>query len=550
MDERSSVYRVLVNHFFRRFFDSDTLQVEGETLTTVVRAVATVAMPGLIVAFFLQNQYPQRTSWGAIEDQYFFVLVSFVVMGAVAIFQWEMLFPDRLDFLVLSPLPVKPRHLLAAKVAALGGFLALFLISSNIFGALILPAISKGDFFRQVYAHVVAVTLAGTFAALFFLALSGVMLCVLNAEGFRAVSPIVQMFSVAALVLAALHYLMYGDSMDLLLGQPLGTARWMPTFWFLGVYEDLLHGGRGSAFAHAMALMAYRATLVAASVVLLTYPAAWARMRKLALEGVPGSHKHKLRFTTRLFQQMTVRPGERAVFAFIGQTVARNNRYQVYLALYSGVGLALATACAVTFRLNRLTPRLSLSDGGLHAMVPLLLFWLILGLRTAFAIPLNLSAGWIFRVTGVSVKECSSAGRSWILLCGIFATCGILVTLRLAGWDARRLLVQALLGFCLSVLLTDGFFLGSPGVPFNKARMPGKTSLPLMLTLYIGVLPLFVYGVAALGVHIEKHLPEILLPIAAAVFFHALALRLRDRPEEIEEEMEGYEGEFQLLGLS
>jgi hypothetical protein len=95
MSETQSVTHILTRHFFRRFFDSDTIQVEGETLTTIIRAISVVAAPGLMLAFFLQNQYPRRSQWGAIQDQYFFVLFSFVVMGAIAIFEWEMLFPDR-----------------------------------------------------------------------------------------------------------------------------------------------------------------------------------------------------------------------------------------------------------------------------------------------------------------------------------------------------------------------------------------------------------------------------------------------------------------------
>src|ERR1700736_844088 len=98
MSERLRVTWTLVGHFFRRFFDNDTVQVDGDTLTTVVRAVSIVAVPGLMFAFFLQNQYPRRPLWGRIEDEYFFVLFSFVVMGAVSIFEWEMLFADRLDF--------------------------------------------------------------------------------------------------------------------------------------------------------------------------------------------------------------------------------------------------------------------------------------------------------------------------------------------------------------------------------------------------------------------------------------------------------------------
>jgi hypothetical protein len=289
MLKTQSATRILTRHFFRRFFDSDTVQVEGETLTTVVRAIAIVAVPGLICAFFLQNQYPKRSLWGAIEDQYFFVLLSFVVMGAVAIFEWEMLFPDRSDFLILTPLPLKPLKMFAAKTAALIAFLTIFLVSCNVFGSLILPAVSKGFFFRHLYAHGCAVLLAGAFAVLSFLALGGLLLCLLGATFFRVVSPIVQMSSITVLVLLMLQYMKYGDAIQAWLRAPLGIARWIPPLWFLGIYEHLLRASAAPPFAREMAWYGVAATLVSAAVVLLTYPMAWARMRRMAIEGTRGN---------------------------------------------------------------------------------------------------------------------------------------------------------------------------------------------------------------------------------------------------------------------
>src|SRR5665213_1572382 len=349
MAKRNHVTQFLIVHFFRRFFDNDTIQVDGDTLTTVVRAVSVVAIPGLIVAFFLQNQYPGRSLWGSIEDQYFFVLFSFVVMGAVSIFEWEMLFPDRQDFLILSPLSLKPLQMLAAKAVALIGFMTLFLVGCNFFGTLLLPMVSKGNLFRHIFAHAVAVSLAGIFAALLFLALGGVLLCLLGAARFRIVSPIMQMLSVTALALLLLQYAQYGDSMQALLSKPLGMMRWMPPLWFLGIYEQLLHGDAAPAFAREMSLYALRGTVIAAAVVLLTCPIAWARMRTMAVEGISRRRRQPSRWLASLVHSVVRRPGERAVFHFVGQTIARNNRYQIYLAMYGGTGLALAIACAVSF---------------------------------------------------------------------------------------------------------------------------------------------------------------------------------------------------------
>ncbi len=553
MPEHTGITRMLVQHFFRRFFDNDTLQVQGDTLITVVRAACAVAVPGLMYAFFLQLAYPPkppRPLWGRVQDEYFFILVSFVVMGLASIFEWEMLFPDRLDFLILTPLPLKARQLLIAKVTALFAFFAIFLCSSNISGTVIFPLLLPKNPFPQMAAHAVAVLCAGACAVLFFLAVGGVLLCALGAARFRVVSPVMQMLSVAALVLLLLHYFRYIDTLQSLLASPQGWVRCVPPFWFLGIYESLLRGQAAPPFAHPFARLGLQATAVAFAIVLVTYPLAWIRMRRLAMEGSTHQRGQESPLLSRLLHRVVRIPGERAVFHFIGQTVARNNRYQVYLAMYGGSGLALAIACVVTFNAHggRLIP--ALSSKGMHAIMPLLLFWVVAGLRTAFAFPLNLPASWVFRVAGVDMAHCASAARAWVLFCAVSLAAILFAVVSSAQQDCKQLLVQAGCGLCLCVLLTDMVFFFQAGVPFTQPRMPGKTSLPLMLTLYVGVFPLFVYGVVFMETQMEKQLLKLLFLAAATTLLHAGLIALRRELGEASEEVEGYEGEFQVLGLS
>ena len=200
-----------MQHFFRRFFENDALDSDGNASTTMARALAIAAAPGLMFAFFLQNSYPQRTAWGRVEDQYFFVLFSFVVMAGVALFEWERLFPERLDFLVLTPLPLHPGQLLRAKAAALGCLLAFFLLAANLLGGLLLPAVSKGVFWRFVWAQSVAVTLAGLFGAVAVMGFGALLLCVLPEVVFRRFSPLFQMLATMVLALLVLQYALFGD---------------------------------------------------------------------------------------------------------------------------------------------------------------------------------------------------------------------------------------------------------------------------------------------------------------------------------------------------
>jgi hypothetical protein len=193
--------------------------------------------------------------------------------------------------------------------------------------------------------------------------------------------------------------------------------------------------------------------------------------------------------------------------------------------------------------------RLGLSEHGLHAVMPMLVFWTIAGLRTAFAFPVNLQAGWIFRVTGVDLRECATAARRWATLCAGCVAGAILLTQRMAGWDARKLAVQAVCGACLCLLLSDGFFFAQRSVPFNQARMPGKVSFPLMLTLYIGVYPMYVVGMGRLEIWLERHALHLATVCFVAAAVHWAAAWLRGMSSEAEDLAE-YDGEFQVLGLT
>ncbi len=543
------VTRILTGHFFRRFFDNDTLQVEGDTVTTVARAVSAVAVPGLMFAFFLQNQYPARTRWGAIQDQFFFVLLSFVVMGLVTILEWEMLFPDRMDFLILGPLPLRSREMLGAKAAALAGFAGLFLFGTNALSTSLYPLVAKAGFWWPAVAQATAVGMAGMFAVMSFLALNGMLRSVLDTPRFRVVSPAVQMVSVMGLVLLLLGYLRYGDSLEALLSGGMGRmdfVRWVPPVWFLGLYDRMLWGAGAPAFAGEVAPYAVRGTAVAAGVVAVTYPVAWARMRRAAIEGDAGRRRRPVGWVSGVVHGVVRRPGERAVFGFIGQTMRRNTRYQVYLAMYCGTGLALAVACGVG---ERSGGGMGVSERGLRAVMPLLLFWVVAGLRTAFAMPLQMGARWVFRVAGGDGEGCVAAPRRWATVGAIGVVAVVLVGLWGAGLGWRGLVVQGVLGVGLCLLLTDGFFF-RPRVPFTQPRMPGKVNFPLMLTLYVGVLGPFCFAMVWLAGWMERELWRLVwVGLGTAVVHRGLRWMARG-PMEVEEEMEGYEGEFQLLNLS
>ncbi len=366
-----------------------------------------------------------------------------------------------------------------------------------------------------------------------------------SADSWRLelVSRAVQLTGVAVLTWLLLAVPMFAGSMRALMNAPLEWMWWMPPFWYLGVEEKILLGDAAPAFAGPMAREGVWALVIVLTITAVTYPLAWRRKQKMALEGASG-RGWRLGLLDRLVAWVGARrPEARAMFGFIGQTLRRNQRYQTYLTMYGGVGLAIAGTCVVTMQLRTGRVVVGLSDAGLHALIPMLLFWLIVGLRTAFAFPVDMGARWVFATSGVELGGCAAAARRWVILQGLALGAVILILLRAAHWDARKLAVQAVVGVCLTYVLADGFFAFRRGVPFTRPRMPGRSSLPMVVFLYAGFFPYFVMGMIDGEIALERKLWRLWIPIAVAVGLR-LTLREMERREGllyevIEEEIEG-----------
>ena len=97
--QEQSQFRLLVRHFLERFFNNDMVSADGETEARLLQVAYAIALPGIVVALFLVPSYHaplERPFWSQVSDHYFYVLYSFVAVGAVSIFSWDLLFPDLL----------------------------------------------------------------------------------------------------------------------------------------------------------------------------------------------------------------------------------------------------------------------------------------------------------------------------------------------------------------------------------------------------------------------------------------------------------------------
>ena len=163
----------LTKHFFHQFFANEFVSRGGESRLTVVHVLALLAVPPILYTFYLVIPYssiaaffPWQYPVTSLIDHCRYVTLSMVVMGFVALLEWDAIFLDCRDFAILTPLPVKPTTICAAKIAALLAFLSLFVVDVAGVPTLLYPLVEaegiRGNvsflqLCNMVAAHAVAV---------------------------------------------------------------------------------------------------------------------------------------------------------------------------------------------------------------------------------------------------------------------------------------------------------------------------------------------------------------------------------------------------------
>lgn len=538
-----SRFEVLVRHIFDRLLNNEAF---GEDAALRVTQLAyAIALPGVLVALFLFPAYhglpphpEERSFWSQAADHLFYVTYSFVILGTTMVFQWELLFPDLLDVYVLSSLPIGRARLLLGRVTALAIFLLLVLAGTTGLGAIFLPAVAdlRCGFWRHFAAHTVAVTISGVFAALLFVAIQGVLVCLPGRRLYTRVAPLLKTLSVVALLTTLCLFPILSHYLSALLGSRSEGVRWFPPFWFLGLYELLLGGDAAKPIFHELARTGLWALAGAAAIAGATYPVAYVRQVRRQIEGTP-LQGNPVRFgapARRLLHLVVVRaPRARAIFHFVAQTLSRLQRLHLYLAMYAGLGLALVLSGIVVFQITSEPIRIAASVYGVRLAVPVLAFWAVAGLRTALLAPLARQGSWIFKVIDghPQVEELRGA-ETLVRFTATVLTLTAVAGLHLWGpAEIRGVVVtlgQVIVAVGLCVVLTDLFFLTMRTIPFTSKRMTSTKELPVILVRYLVIFPAFALTMVNEEQWIEASGPHLLLTGLGFACAHVALSRVRD----------------------
>src|SRR5262249_47797343 len=146
-----------------------------------------------LVLYFMRHQFfdVYRAS---VPDEYFFIVYSMVITGAVVILKWDRLFPDRQDYDNLAILPISTKQIFGSSLLALLFLAALFAIDINWAACFIFPfaVTSRYDtlnaYTEFFIAHTSAVILASLFACFALLSLMGLTILLSPQRYFRQAS--------------------------------------------------------------------------------------------------------------------------------------------------------------------------------------------------------------------------------------------------------------------------------------------------------------------------------------------------------------------------
>lgn len=413
--ERPFVY--LVQHFRRRLFAGEEEQSSGEMGLGVGTVLALLAAPGGFASLFLLDKYstliqyfrgqrgfnPYRASIG---DEYFFVVLSMTIIGLVMVLRWNRLLPDRRDYANLAALPIPISSVFLANFVALTGMAILFAIDINAASWFFFPAIvtlsdgSFGAFLMVAKAHITTVFLASLFSFFSVFALVGVLMIVLPASWFKPVSIVVRMLLVVALLTGFLSNFF----LQLLAGQVPQNAseymRFLPSFWFLGLYENLIH--RATPVMLGLSRQALTMLLVSVMVTIVAYTLCYRRhFKKLAESSSDSVGGARLRFHWRMPEWLAAlffrSPFEHACFTFMWRVLTRSERHLMFFGGYLGMGFVIVADSAV----GRVTRGSVVPPASLLAIPLLIAFFVITGLRFVFDTPASAESNWVFRAAAL-----------------------------------------------------------------------------------------------------------------------------------------------------
>ena len=560
--------RLFVERIFRGGGDDD-----AEGLDVGVGLILTLlAMPGGFVSVFLFDKYGSLLQWlrgqtkvdpllMAFPDEYFFIVLSMTVTGAIAVWRWDTIFPDRRDYTNLAHLPVSTRTIFLANLLAVVFLVGLVALDVNAASCVLFPMVvsaSQGKllFFLKFGAvHAVGVLFSGVFSFLAVFAILGLLMAILPPHFLRRVSAYVRGMVVVYLVTLLCTSFAIPDLLRRVKGSAPSWCFLFPSCWFASLCQ-LLRERANPAMA-GLARLCIPGIAVLAIVAFCTYAIGYRRhfvRISEIVESTSATHGPMPGIWTLLDRFLLRTPFQRGCFRFVAKTLFRSEAQRLVLTGVGGLALVLASQALLhAFEGMRSARQAAMTSAALS--IPFVLsFLLIIGLRAVFEIPSDLRANWIFQLMlDPERQECKPLARRVILV----AILPWILVLTFVPYFYLEGIVVALLHAAVvllwSYLLTDIALIRFRKVPFTCSLPVFKQhSIVILIALGFGFL---IYAGSTAEFESSALFSPIrmlsLLPVAAVAWY--IPRYLEKTTISLERRLifeEGSPRSMELLGLS
>lgn len=429
-------------------------------------------------------------------EEHFLIATTMLVTGILAVLSWDSTFPDRRDVLVLGPLPVRARTVFLAKIAALATALGASIGVLHIFTGVFWPCIAltppghrpfdtlfTAQFYRSLAAYWITMLSAGIFVYCSVLSVQG-LAALLPRRHFLRLSAVLQIGAFCLFVTTYFLDPQFGTPAALMSPANQRALAWMPSWWFLGLLQEL-NGSMHPAFA-PLVPRAIAGTLIALLGAAATF--LWSGLRSFRSiveepEIVPG-------YSGAAWLKVFGSSMQTAIFLFTVRTLLRSRKHRVILTFYLAVGFSFVL------------PTLRTLQAWKQANVPLMaasavmMCFAIVGVRVVFAMPLNLQANWIFRMTALrTVPEYLTATRRSLLLVAALPVWLLSAVTFLSIWPWRQAVAHLIVLGLLAVFVADISLYGFQKIPFTCSYMPGQANVYWAFLIGFALMAVLLKGV-------------------------------------------------------
>jgi len=484
-------FRVLYRQFLLRVIDLESLSIEADIprflgqFAGVLILIGVFPSLGLLIVSGRPHLALDVLSGMAMHYEQSFLAGSMLMAGLAAVATWDSIFPDRRDVMVLGPLPVRPRTVLAAKVVSSASLLCIGVLALNCGMGIVLPLLTGGiaHFPRMFAAYWFTALAASMFIYGAVLTIQGVTAALLPRRWFLRLSAILQLATFALFLSVWVFQPSFGTVEELAKAQRLGVLTRWPVFWFFGLFNEtsgILPISSGSLAP--LACLALAAVLAGAGLsLLLCYVRTMKKtVEQPDLEPVRGQRRGLLPVGDQL---------QTAIVRFSMRALARSRQHRLVYAFFLATAFSIAvstlTKVATSHRAEPVTP-------GFLVSTLMMMCLAVAGLRSIFSLPVSLKANWVLQVTQLSAPEhyIAATRRAMLVLATIpvwLTAAGLALCYRPWHQALEHLLILALAGS----IMTDAALIGVSKIPFSCSYLPGKANVQYVFWAFAaGFMPL------------------------------------------------------------